>query len=81
MNYKEYWTGYKNFAVLPGQTIKLIEIPVDISKPEQIETRENIRAILRQLTVCVTYEDIYDREMPIKETELHLFSRTDNENS
>lgn len=81
MNYKEYWTGFKNFVIQPGQVIKLIEMPVDPSKLEQIETREKIRAILRQLTVCVTYEDIYENEMPTKEMELFHFSRTDNENS
>jgi NADH:ubiquinone oxidoreductase subunit 5 (subunit L)/multisubunit Na+/H+ antiporter MnhA subunit len=80
MNYKEYWTGFKNFAVQPGQIIELIKIPIDTSKAEQVGTREKLRAILRQLTVCVTYEDIYEREMPKKEMELHLFSRTDNEN-
>ena len=79
-NYKEYWTAYKNFVIQPGQTIKLIEIPIDTKKSEQIEVREKIRAILRQLTVCVTYEDIYENEMPKKEMELYHFSRTDNEN-
>lgn len=81
MNYKEYWTGYKNFAIQPGQVIDLIKIPIDTTRTEQIETREKLRSILRQLTVCVSYEDIYEQRMPEKEMELHLFSRTDNENS
>ncbi|CAN5799784.1 hypothetical protein BH11BAC3_BH11BAC3_12180 [soil metagenome] len=80
MNYKEYWTGYKNFVVQSGQTIQLVEIPVDTSKPEQIETRENIRAILRQLTIKIEYEDIYGNKMKHNEAELFLFSRIDNEN-
>jgi hypothetical protein len=81
MNYKEYWTGYKNFVVQPGQIIKLVEIPIDANQQEQIEYREKIRAILRQLTVRIKYHDIYENEMPKKEMELFHFSRTDNENS
>lgn len=80
MNYKEYWTAYKDFVIQPGQTIKLVEIPVDTTKTEQVEKREQIRAILRQLTVCIDYEDIYGNKMPKKEMELFHFSRTDNEN-
>ena len=80
MNYKEYWTGYKNFVVQPSQIIKLIEVPVNTAIAEEIETREQIRAVLRQLTVRVTYEDIYKNKMPVKEMELFHFSRTDNAN-
>jgi len=80
MNYKEYWTGYKNFVVQPGQIIHLIEIPIDTSKSYQIEEREKLRAILRQLTIKITYEDIYGNEMEKKQMELYHFSRTDNEN-
>ena len=80
INYKEYWTGYKDFVIQPSQIIKLVEIPFDTSKPEQVNCREEIRAILRQLTVKVIYEDIYENEMPKKEMELFHFSRTDNVN-
>jgi hypothetical protein len=80
MNYKEYWTGFKSFVVQPGQVIKLIEIPVDTSKEYQIQEREKIRSILRQLTIKVTYKDIYENEMTMCEMELFHFSRTDNEN-
>lgn len=80
MNYKEYWTGYKNFVVQPGQVIKLIEIPVDTSKEYQKQEREKIRSILRQLTVTIAYEDLYENEMTLCQMELFHFSRNDNEN-
>lgn len=80
MNYKEYWTAYKNFVVQPGQIIKLIEIPVDTKVEEQKKQREDIRSILRQLTIKATYEDIYGNKMVDKTIELYHFSRTDNEN-
>lgn len=80
MNYKAYWTGYKDFAVQPGQIIKLVELPIDTSIPDEKIVREQIRAILRQLTVRVEYKDIYDNEMPTHTLRLHHFARTDNEN-
>jgi len=80
MNYKEYWTGFKNFAVQSGQVIKLIKIPVDTNKSYQIEERERIRSILTQLTVTVSYQDIYENDMSDKKMELYHFSRTENEN-
>lgn len=80
MNYKEYWTAYKNFVIQPGQIIKLVEIPVNTEIEEQKKQREEIRSILRQLTVIVSYEDIYGNKMEDKKNELFHFSRTDNEN-
>jgi hypothetical protein len=80
MNYKEYWTGYKNFVLQPGQVIKLVEVPINTSVSEQKKQREEIRALLRQLTIKVNYEDIYGNKMEDKKIELHHFSRTDHEN-
>ena len=80
MNYEKYWTGYKDFVLLPNQVIELIRIPIDTSNTAQKKKREEIRSILRQLTIHIAYEDIYNNKMEDKNTELHHFSRTDNEN-
>ena len=80
MNYQEYWTGYKDFVIQPGQIIKLIEIPVDTDNENEKKQREEIRAILRQLTIQIQYYDIYDNRMNDKNMELFHFSRIDNEN-
>ena len=80
MNYKEYWTPYSEFVVQPCQVNKLIEIPSDTSKHDQIEVREKLRRILGQLTVEVIYQDIYETVMPTKRLELFHFLRFDNEN-
>lgn len=80
MNYKEYWTGYKNFVVKPDRRIVLVEIPVDTSKQEERKERQAIRAILRQLTVLIEYEDLYGNAMKPKNMRLFHFGRTDNEN-
>lgn len=80
MNYKEYWTGYKDFAIKAGEIFKLIELLIDTSKPDEIATREAIRGILRQLTIEVDYEDIYENKMTKLIKPLTLFARTDHEN-
>lgn len=80
MNYKEYWTGYKDFAIKAGEICKLLELPVDHANPEQVIVRENIRAILRQLTIEIDYEDIYGNKIDKIVKPLTLFARTDNEN-
>ncbi|GAB3573872.1 hypothetical protein GCM10027578_35590 [Spirosoma luteolum] len=80
MNYKEYWTGYKDFTIKAGEICKLIELPIDTTKPEEVTARETIRGILRQLTIEIDYEDIYDNKIPKLTKSLILFARTDHEN-
>lgn len=79
MHYSEYWTDSKNFVIQPGQIITLLELPVDITSEEQRIQREEIREILKNLTVRIVYEDIYENTMDIKEKALSHFARTDNE--
>jgi len=80
MNFKEYWTGHQNFVINVNQEIKLIEISIDTTVQEQIECREQIRGILRDLTVKITYSDFYDKKIEDKEMSLRLFARADNVN-
>ena len=37
----------------------MLEVSINPKKEEQITTKENIRAVLRNLTVNIKYEDIY----------------------
>ena len=80
MNYKEYWTREGGFVLRPGSKDHMLEIPVDTSLPEETVVREKIRAILADLTVIVTFRDVYDNKMPPYRRSLSLFSRTDHEN-
>ena len=80
MNYKEYWTAHESFVVKAGGEIKLIEIHVDTSNEEEIKCREEIRGILRGLTVRIVYDDFYDQQIEDKKMKLHLFGRVDNVN-
>lgn len=79
MNYSQYWTPTK-FVVQSNEEIRLIEIPIDLSKPKQVEIREKIRKKLGQLTVEVDYKDIYDNQMDTEMLSLEYFNRKDNEN-
>jgi hypothetical protein len=81
MDYKHYWTPYRPSAVPPGETIKLIELPIVMDNREQAQWREQIRAILGKLTVQVVYEDIYKNKMDDARYELTHFLRTDNVNT
>jgi hypothetical protein len=80
MNYKEYWTGYKDFAIKAGEIIKLLELPIDTKNANELTARENVRAILRQLTIEIEYEDIYENKFDNVKKPLSLFARTDHEN-
>lgn len=80
MNYAEYWTAYQNFVVQPSQIIYLIKIPVDTELPRQVDERERLRAILRQLTVRIEYEDLYHNRISPKVMQLYHFARTDHQN-
>jgi hypothetical protein len=80
MNYKEYWTGYKDFVIQPNQIIKLLEIPVATEIESEKKQREVLRSTLSQLTVNISYEDTYENAMDDKKMELYHFSRKDNEN-
>ncbi len=80
MNYKEYWIPYKEFIVQPNKSTILIEIPIDKTKPEQIQEREHLRGLLRQLKVHIEYQDMYESMMEPEVADLLHFARTDNEN-
>jgi hypothetical protein len=80
MNYKEYLTAYKDFVIKSGATGIMLEVPINPNKDEQITAKENIRAILRNLTVNVEYEDIYQNKMDTYSLKLNLYSRNDHIN-
>lgn len=80
MNYKEYLTAYKDFVIKSGVTGIMLEVPINPKKEEQITTKENIRAVLRNLTVNIKYEDIYQNLMDTYSIKLDLYSRNDHIN-
>ncbi len=79
MHYSEFWTDHKNFIVQPGQVVTLLELPVDTANPRHRKQRQEIRSLLKNLTVRIVYEDIYENLMDIKEKQLYAFARIDKE--
>jgi len=80
MNYKEYWTNPGGFVLKSGAEKCMLEIPIDTSIPSQVKTREEIRSILKELTITVDFEDVYSNKQSTYERKLNLFARTDHEN-
>ena len=64
MKYKEYWTRANDFVLRQGKSIELLDIMLDSSIEEQRTKREELRGILRFLTVIIDYEDVYGNKMP-----------------
>ena len=58
----------------------MLEVSINPKKEEQITTKENIRAVLRNLTVNIKYEDIYQNLMDTYSIKLDLYSRNDHIN-
>jgi hypothetical protein len=80
VNYSKYWTPDTDFVLQPAEVIDLVKIPIDDKKPEQIEERERLRAMLSKLVVQLEYEDIYENKMTLYKRDLAFFSRKDNVN-
>ena len=46
MDYKYYLSLYKNFAIRPGDSVKMVHIKLDPNNREHVESRESIRHTL-----------------------------------
>ena len=80
MNYKEYFTRSGDFVLKQGGCEIMLEIPVNMKNEKQVQVRETIRGILRELTVIIEYQDVYENIMPAYKRSLKLYARSDNEN-
>lgn len=80
MVYAEYFTRSGDFVLKQGGCEAMLEIRLDPQNLEEVEEREKIRGILRELTVIIEYEDVYENTMPIYTRSLNLFARVDNQN-
>lgn len=80
MNYKEYFTRSGDFVLKQAGCVTMLEVPIDTSNEKEVQMRETFRGILRELTVIVDYEDVYENKMPEYKRSLKLYARVDNEN-
>jgi hypothetical protein len=62
-------------AIKEGDSIVLLEYKLDPQNKNSEKERENIRSILKNLTIRIKYKDIYDKEQQILSRSLDWFGR------
>jgi hypothetical protein len=70
-----FFSNLTGFAITPSKTLNLLELSVDHKSIKESNVRDDIRRKLALITVELVYEDIYGKEMPIKERSLDWFGR------
>lgn len=78
VQYSNYLTRDENIAMISGKIIEVICIKLDPTIEVQKNFREQMRGVLRQLTIKIDYTDIYDSDFPTYSRKFELYSRTDN---
>jgi hypothetical protein len=74
---------FKNFnrveqvrAVRPGDKVDLIDVSIDVNDPKAVAYRNQLRRALGDMTVELTYTDIYDTHFPVYSIKLAWFQRS-----
>ena len=73
---------FKNFnrveqirAILPGDKVDLVDLPISVDDPEAAAYRDELRRALGDVTLELTYTDIYQTRFPNYRTKLTWFHR------
>ena len=71
------WADFRKSlpAIKEGDSIVLLEYRLDPQNINSVKERENIRSILKNLTIKILYTDIYDNKQPIVCRSLDWFGR------
>jgi len=59
-----FWGNLEGTAINNGTKVDILVFKFDISKPNQIRKREEIRSILKNLTIQIKYDDMYQNNRP-----------------
>jgi hypothetical protein len=62
-------------AILPGDDVVLIDLPVDLDNPVAVKYRDDLRRVLGYMTIELTYTDVYDTRFPVYAIKLKWFHR------
>lgn len=62
-------------SILPGHQVDLIDLIVDLSNPIAVKYRDDLRGKLGDITVELTYTDVYDTRFPDYAIKLSWFHR------
>lgn len=78
LSYSNYLTRDQDIPMISGKTIEIICIKLDPTIQDQRAFRDQMRGVLRQLTIKIDYTDIYDSKFPTYSEKFDLYARTDN---
>jgi hypothetical protein len=82
MSSKYIWTNFRrnlqNHAIIAGDSIILLEYNLDPQNKDLAKQRDEIRFILKNLTIRIKYTDIYNKEQPDLIRSLNWFGRNIN---
>jgi hypothetical protein len=62
-------------AIRPSEHVDLIDLPIVVDDPRAVAYREELRRALGNMTVELTYTDIYETRFPIYTLKLAWFHR------
>jgi hypothetical protein len=62
-------------AILPDRHVDLIDLPVDLANPIAVNYRDELRGALGNMTIELTYTDVYDTRFPVYAITLTWFHR------
>ncbi|MFA5819953.1 MAG: hypothetical protein WC854_11850 [Bacteroidales bacterium] len=75
INWFTFFDNLSGFAITPNKNMNLLQLKIDPQDPEQAESRDLVRKSLAKLTMELTFEDIYGRQMPINKKSLQWYGR------
>jgi len=79
---KYIWTNFRrnlqNHAIIAGDSIILLEYSLDPQNKDLAKQRDEIRSILKNLTIRIKYMDIYNKQQPDLIRSLDWFGRNIN---
>lgn len=78
ISYNNYLTRSKDIPMRAGKIIQILEIRNDELKTTQRQFREQMRGVLRQLTIRINFTDVYGSKFHTYSKKLDLYARVDN---
>jgi hypothetical protein len=67
--------GFKNPAIMAGDSTVLLEYKLDPQDKDSARQRDEIRSVLKNLTIRIIYTDVYGKEQPELVRSLDWFGR------
>jgi len=73
--WETFYEDLDGLCIPQNQSVSLIKLSGDFDDKEFVKFRDEVRKALSDLSIKVTYKDVYGRDMPAKERDLSWFGR------